>query len=346
MASRDTSTGGVAGGLARHIPVLAREVLEWLEPAAGGVYVDGTFGAGGYARLVLEAADCRVVGIDRDPGAIAGAASLASEFRGRLDICEGRFSQMAEIVAGLGLPGVRGVMLDLGVSSMQLDEAERGFSFMRDGPLDMRMSQSGPTAADVVNTAEEDDLARIVKVLGEEKKSRRVAQAIVRRRGERPFTRTGDLAEVVAAAVGPSREKINPATRTFQALRLHVNQELQEVAEGLLVAERILEPGGRIVVVSFHSLEDRIVKRFLASRSGKVGGSRHLPAAVGPAPTFELLTRQAVMPGEGEIEANPRARSARLRAARRTEAPAIDGLPDDISLPRLPEVPAYRSGRE
>ncbi len=346
MTGRGISSGDAAGGPARHIPVLAREVLEWLEPAPGGVYVDGTFGAGGYSRLVLEAADCRVLGIDRDPDAIAGGADLAAAFDGRLTLAAGCFSDMDRIAAEHGHDSVDGVMLDLGVSSMQLDQAERGFSFMRDGPLDMRMGQAGISAADVVNTAEEADLSRILKVLGEEKKSRRVARAIVERRAERPFERTADLAEVVAKAVGPSREKINPATRTFQALRIHVNRELQEVADGLVAAERILKPGGRLVVVAFHSLEDRIVKRFLAARSGKAGGgSRHLPMAEGPAPTFTLLTRQAVMPGEEETGGNPRARSARLRAGLRTEAPSRAADFAELGVPDLPDPDERREGR-
>jgi 16S rRNA (cytosine1402-N4)-methyltransferase len=303
-----------------HAPVLLAEVLESLRPRDGAYYVDGTFGGGGYARAILDAADCRVLGIDRDPDAIARGHALVTQYQGRLALAQGPFSEMESLLARAGETASDGVVLDLGVSSFQIDEAARGFSFRNDGPLDMRMSREGPTAAELVNTADEAELAEIIATLGEERHARRVARAIVH---ARPFARTSELAEVVARALGSgaARHAIHPATRTFQALRLSVNDELGELERGLGAAERILRPGGRLAVVAFHSLEDRIVKRFLAERSGALpSGSRHTPERrrVGQA-TFRLLTSRPRMPGQSEIFRNPRSRSARLRAAERTQ---------------------------
>ncbi|HEX6859866.1 MAG TPA: 16S rRNA (cytosine(1402)-N(4))-methyltransferase RsmH [Caulobacteraceae bacterium] len=297
-----------------HVSVLLAEVMEALEPAPGKTIVDGTFGAGGYSRAFI-AAGAAVIAFDRDPS--------ARRFAEGLDVrpIEARFSEMAD---KLGESAVDGVALDLGVSSMQLDEAERGFSFMRDGPLDMRMGAEGPTAADLVNTWEHPDLARILWLYGEEKQSRRIATAIVRRRAEQPFERTLDLAEVVEKALGGRRgAKVHPATRTFQALRIAVTEELAELEAGLLAAEKVLKAGGRLAVVTFHSLEDRIVKSFLAERSGRTpAGSRHAPPTQkGPESTFVLLFNGHRSAGEAETAANPRARSAKLRAAVRTAAP-------------------------
>lgn len=301
---------------APHVSVLLAEVMEALEPAPGKTIVDGTFGAGGYSRAFLDAG-ATVVAFDRDPSAARYAQGLGARFT----LVQARFSEMAD---RLGARSVDGVALDLGVSSMQLDEAERGFSFMRDGPLDMRMGGEGPTAADLVNTLEHPELARIFWLYGEEKQSRRVATAIVRRRAEQPFERTLDLAEVVERALGGRKgAKVHPATRTFQALRIAVNEELSELEAGLEAAERVLKAGGRIAVVTFHSLEDRIVKAFFAERAGRTpAGSRHAPpTAKGPEPTFVLLFNGARSPSEAETAANPRARSAKLRAAIRTDAP-------------------------
>ena len=305
----------------RHIPVMRGEVLEALAPAAGGIYVDGTFGAGGYTRALLDAADCRVWALDRDPAAIAGGAALEAEYAGRLHLTEGRFGDMADL---LPVRDVQGVVLDLGVSSMQIDDPARGFSFQGDGPLDMRMDKDGPTAADLVNTSEEGALADLIYRYGEERRSRRVARAIVAARREAPITTTRRLAEIVRRAVPTANDGIDPATRTFQALRIRVNDELGELDRGLAAAEILLAPGGRLAVVSFHSLEDRAVKVFLRARSGGAARpSRHRPeGTTARAPTFRLLTRKARRPGAVEIAANPRARSARLRAAERTDAPA------------------------
>ncbi len=309
---------------AGHRPVMLREMLAALAPRDGGVYVDGTFGAGGYARAILEAADCLVWGIDRDPTAVAGAARLMRLFAGRLTVIVGRFGALDRLLAERGVTAVDGVVLDLGVSSMQLDDPKRGFSFRADGPLDMRMGPGGRTAADVVNASDEHDLAAILFNLGGERRARAVARAIVAARAERPIARTGELAAIVRRVVRPAADGIDPATRTFQALRIYVNDELGELERGLAAAERVLAPGGRLVVISFHSLEDRRVKAFLAARSGRGGGpSRHAPpSAPQPAPTFRPLSRRVVRPGADEIAANPRARSARLRAAERTDAPA------------------------
>ena len=305
-----------------HVPVLLREVLEGLSLRDGAHCIDGTFGGGGYARTILDSKNCRVLGIDRDPQAIARGRLMALSYEGRLTLALGRYSQMDRILGEAGESGTEGVVLDLGVSSFQLDEAERGFSFRLDGPLDMRMSLEGPSAADVVNTMDEAELAHIIATLGEEKFARRLARAII---AARPISRTAELAEVIAKALGPSalRQPIHPATRTFQALRLYVNDELGELARGLEAAERVLRAHGRLVVVAFHSLEDRIVKQFLAARaSAPAKSSRHLPdRAIIQRQTFRLIARQPVTPTESELARNPRARSAKLRVAERTAVP-------------------------
>ena len=302
---------------APHVSVLRDEVVDALAPRPGETHVDGTFGAGGYARAIL-ATGASVVAFDRDPSARRFAEGLPAD---RFRLVEARFSEMAEVV---GEGAADGVALDLGVSSMQLDEAERGFSFMRDGPLDMRMGDTGQTAADLVNTAEPAELARILYVYGEERQSRRIAGAIARRRAEQPFTRTLELAEFIEKALGGRRgAKVHPATRSFQAIRIAVNEELSELEAGLVAAERTLKTGGRLCVVTFHSLEDRIVKSFLTVRAGRTpSGSRHAPPVQpGAAPSFQLLFNGAKSPSDAEVAANPRARSAKLRAAVRTDAP-------------------------
>jgi 16S rRNA (cytosine1402-N4)-methyltransferase len=311
---------------APHTPVLLAEVVAALAPRAGSIIVDGTFGAGGYARALLEAAPCRVFGIDRDPDQVARAAELVARFKERLTVIEGRFGAMDRLLADRGVTRVDGIALDLGVSSMQLDQAERGFSFRHEGPLDMRMEKAGSSAADAVNTLPEAELADIIWRLGDERHSRRVARAIVTARKAGPITSTNGLAELVRAAVPRSKDAIDPATRTFQALRIHVNDELGELDRGLDAAERLLADGGRLAVVSFHSLEDRTVKEFLRRRSSATARpSRHLPPmAAGRAASFRLVGRKPVAPGAAEIAANPRARSAKLRVAERTSAPAWD----------------------
>lgn len=308
-----------------HSPVLLEEVLTALAPRDGGIYVDGTLGGGGYTRKILEAADCTVWGIDRDPDAIARNAELAAQFTGRLHLLPGRFGDMDTLLRDNGVEGVDGVALDLGVSSPQIDTPERGFSFAKDGPLDMRMERAGESAADVVNTADEADLLRIVRNLGEERHARRVARAIVAARGQAPIETTAQLANIVRAVIPKSRTShIDPATRTFQALRIHVNDELGELDRGLIAAERLLNPGGRLAVVSFHSLEDRPVKLFLRVRSDSEGrGSRHMPEQPDRrAPAWRLISRRAIRPGDAETARNPRARSARMRVAERTAEPS------------------------
>lgn len=316
---------------APHAPVLLAEVIEALSPAPGDVIIDATFGAGGYSRAILETG-AEVIGLDRDPTVQPFADALSADFPGRFTLVRTPFSGLTEAFAGTGRPKLDGAVFDIGVSSMQLDQAERGFSFMRDGPLDMRMGDVGPTAADIVNTYEHGPLAWLIKLYGEERQSGRIATAILRRRAERPFERTLDLAEVVEKALGGRRgAPTHPATRTFQALRIAVNDELGELRAGLAAAEAALAPGGRLAVVTFHSLEDRIVKAFFTERSGNApGGSRHAPAAVeSRKPSFTLAFKGAREAGEAELAANPRARSARLRAGVRTDAPAwgrIEGV--------------------
>jgi 16S rRNA (cytosine1402-N4)-methyltransferase len=296
---------------APHIPVLLNEVVTALAISPGETHVDGTFGAGGYTQAIL-AQDASVIAFDRDPSAIAAASKHA-----RLHLVEDRFSRMAHHIN----EAVDGVTLDIGVSSMQLDQAARGFSFQSDGPLDMRMEQSGESAADFINTAAEEDIADVIYRYGDEPKSRRIARYIVE---ARPITTTSELARIVRRATGwRDGDKKDPATRTFQAIRIHINRELEELEDGLVAAEHVLKPGGRLAVVTFHSLEDRIVKRFLRDRSGKAPtGSRHLPITQsGPEPTFETMGK-AIRAGDAELAANPRARSATLRVARRTSSPA------------------------
>lgn len=313
----------VAGGPAPHIPVLLAEVAEALDVTRGGTFLDGTFGAGGYTGAILAAhPDNRVIAIDRDPDAIAGGEPLVREAAGRLTLVQGRFDDLDTIAAEAGLERLDGIVLDIGVSSMQLDQAERGFSFRHDAPLDMRMEQSGRSAADLLNEADETEIADILYRFGEERRSRAIARAVIERRRREPFRGTAELAELVARYVR-SEPGHNPATRTFQALRIAVNDELGQLERALDAAERALSPGGRLVVVTFHSLEDRIVKQFMQERTSRTPrASRHLPSPEPATPTFTPITRGPVAPGDNEIARNPRARSAKLRAALRTEAPA------------------------
>ncbi|CAM3567472.1 16S rRNA (cytosine(1402)-N(4))-methyltransferase RsmH [Thalassospira profundimaris] len=307
-----------------HKPVLLREVLEALAPRDGEIMVDGTFGAGGYSRAILDSANCELYGIDRDPTAVATGKKLEAEYDGRFHMVEGCFGDMAKLLPAAGAQQVDGIVLDIGVSSMQLDQADRGFSFREDGPLDMRMSMSGPTAADFVNTAEEEDIANVVYRYGEERASRKVARKIIEIRAEEPFTTTSQLARAVRSVVRKSKDGIDPATRTFQALRIYVNDELGELERAMDAAETLLKPGGRLVVVTFHSLEDRQVKTFMKERSGDPNKmSRRLPGEPEVAiPTFTTITRKAVTGQKDEIRANPRARSAKLRAVVRNDQPA------------------------
>jgi 16S rRNA (cytosine1402-N4)-methyltransferase len=332
---------GSDSGAARHIPVLARRAVDWLGVHDGGLYIDATFGAGGYTRLILETPGTRAIGIDRDQTAVAQGAALVETAHGRLELIEDRFSNL-DAIAGAG--AADGVVFDLGVSSMQIDEAARGFSFRLDGALDMRMGRHGPSAADIVAKASERDLAAIIGTLGEENHARAVARAIARARDEHAIETTSALADIVARVVHSRPGAIHPATRTFQALRIFVNDELAELARGLAAAERALKPSGRLVVVAFHSLEDRIVKTFLAERSRTPAGSRHRPDVVAPPPTFGVLTRRPETPDEAEIAANPRARSAKLRAAERTDAPPRATPPENL-LPRLPSLDDVMRGR-
>jgi len=304
----------IYGARSGHAPVMLREVVEAAAPREGSIVIDATFGGGSYARAFLEAADCTVYGIDRDAEAIKRAEPLVAAFPGRLRVLEGPFSDLVTLLADAGVSSAQAVVFDLGVSSFQLDTAARGFSFGKEGPLDMRMGQDGVTAADIVNTASAEELARIIWTLGEERQSRRIARAIVDARAERPIETTGQLAAVIEKAVGRRpAERIHPATRTFQGLRIHVNDELGELERGLAAAERLLTPEGRLVVVSFHSLEDRIVKQFLRERSGEGEAvSRHRPAVAAiRAPTFTLLSRKAMKPGEDEIAVNSSWRTTR-----------------------------------
>ena len=337
MAGRGSTAA--AGGPARHIPVMLSEVLGSLEPKDGEIIVDGTFGAGGYSEAILKQADCKIIAIDRDPEAFRLSGQLAEKYPGRLMAVLGRYSEMEAIAASEGFTSVDGVTLDLGVSSMQLDEPARGFSFMQEGPLDMRMGEGGPAASDIVNAMPERELADIIFRLGEERRARAITKAIMARRAEQPITTTAELADIVARVLGRKRDETkHPATRTFQALRLYLNEELDELARGLSAAERLLRAGGRLAVVTFHSLEDRIAKRFLANRSAPPPrASRHLPEAKGEiiAPSFRLLNRRPLEPNRAEIARNPRARSARLRAAERTEASAHPLDLAALGVPRL-----------
>ena len=310
-----------------HVPVLLDEAVAALAPHDGALYLDGTFGFGGYSRALLDAASCRVVAIDRDPAAVQRAQALAQAYAGRLTVIAGRFGEMERLLLPLGIVALAGVALDLGVSSEQIDEPGRGFSFRADGPLDMRMEATGQSAADLVNTLPEAALADLIYGLGEERFARRVARAIVRERAKGPITRTVALAELVRGTV-PTTGGIDGATRTFQALRIAVNDELDELDRGLAAAERLLAPGGRLAVVAFHSLEDRRVKNFLRARSGGTPlVTRHLPIVPTKPPSFRLLSRKPIAPGAAELARNPRARSARLRAAERTAAPAWQAAP-------------------
>ncbi len=326
-----------------HFPVMLAEVLDVLAPKDGALYVDGTFGAGGYSRALLTAANCSVLAVDRDPTAIDRGRAMEQEFDGRLTLLQGCFGDMAALVAPVlserDRTGVDGVTLDVGVSSMQLDQAERGFSFQSDGPLDMRMGREGVSAADIVNEYDEADLASIIYIYGEEKRSRAIAKAIVGRRAEAKFKTTADLAGLISDVMGARAraEKVHPATRTFQALRIFVNDELGELARGLAAAEAMLDVGGRLAVVAFHSLEDRIVKKFLTARTGKGGRpSRHQPEAMdGPSASFVQVTRGALKATASEIEINPRSRSARLRGAERTDAPALPFDLDALGMKRF-----------
>ncbi|HEX2446930.1 MAG TPA: 16S rRNA (cytosine(1402)-N(4))-methyltransferase RsmH [Methyloceanibacter sp.] len=337
MAGRGSTAA--AGGPARHIPVMLSEVLAQLDPRDGEIIVDGTFGAGGYSWAILESADCKVVAIDRDPEAFRLSGELAEAYPGRLMAVLGRYSEMEAIAASESFKSVDGVVLDLGVSSIQLDQPGRGFSFMQEGPLDMRMGEGGKSAADIVNTLGEQELAEILFKLGEERRSRGIAKAIVKRRAEAPIATTSELADIVASVLGRKRDETkHPATRTFQALRLYLNEELEELARGLSAAERLLKVGGRLAVVTFHSLEDRIAKRFFLSRSAPPPrASRHLPEGTREilTPSFRLLNRRPVEPNQAEIRRNPRARSARLRAAERTEAPPHPLDLAALGVPRL-----------
>jgi len=337
--------GETAPPAAPHIPVLLDEVMRALEPIAGGIFVDGTFGAGGYSRALLDRCAARVIAIDRDPSALAAGAGLVAASGGRLVLVEGRFAELDRIAADHVAGPVDGVVLDVGVSSMQLDEAGRGFSFLRDGPLDMRMAQSGPSAADLANRASEQALADVIYHLGEERAARRIARAIVAARATAPLSRTGQLAEIAAGCLPRQRPgQIHPATRTFQAFRIAVNDELGQLAAALEAAERALGEGGRLAVVTFHSLEDRIVKRYLLVASGQEGqGSRHAPARE-LAPARYQRPPRAVEPGEEELARNPRARSARLRAARRTGAEACSADPKRLGVPPVAGIAALVMG--
>jgi 16S rRNA (cytosine1402-N4)-methyltransferase len=344
MGGSGVGTPAAAGGLARHIPVLGRPAVELLGVRDGGIYIDGTFGAGGYTAAILAAGDTRVVGIDRDRTAIALGADLVEAAAGRLVLSQDRFSELDVVARSLGHDAIDGVVLDIGVSSMQLDTAERGFSFRLDGPLDMRMGGTDESAADVLAAASERDLASIIWTLGEERHSRGVARAIVAARQQEPIRTTRQLADIVARVVRMRPGDIHPATRTFQALRIFVNEELHELIDALAAAERILRPGGRLVVVSFHSLEDRIVKTFLSERGRSSAGSRHMPELVQQAHTFSILTKRPVVAEEAEIADNPRARSAKLRAGERTDAPARPVDAADL-LPRLPALADVMRGQ-
>nr|WP_294528488.1 16S rRNA (cytosine(1402)-N(4))-methyltransferase RsmH [uncultured Rhodopila sp.] len=311
-----------------HVPVLLDEVIAALAPRDGGVYLDGTFGGGGYARAILQHAACSLWAIDRDPEAIQRGATLVAEFPGRLHLLHGQFGDMVALLDQAGVTALDGVVLDLGVSSFQIDDPQRGFSFRFDGPLDMRMGKHGTSAADLVNTLPEGALADLLYELGEERASRRIAKAIVAARQEQPIETTGRLASIIRSVMPRDKSGNDPATRSFQALRIKVNDELRQIEDALAQAVSLLAPGGKLVVVAFHSLEDRIVKRFMSEAAGRTGGpSRHDPGGLfqREAPRFRLLTSRAVRPGAAETDANPRSRSARLRALERLTPPAARG---------------------
>lgn len=321
---------------APHLPVMLAEVMEALAPKPGEIHLDGTFGAGGYTRAILGTG-ASVVALDRDPTAIAGGYELVAASGGRLTLIEERFSNLVHALDQLGIDQIDGLVLDVGVSSMQLDQAARGFSFRFEGPLDMRMGGEGPSAADLVAELDEKQLAALLRTFGEERRAGAIARAIVAEREKGPITTTTQLAAIAERVLGSWNDGVNPATRTFQALRIAVNDELGELGRALFAAEKRLKPGGRLVVVSFHSLEDRIVKTFLADRTRtQPGGSRHMPEAHVPPATFEALSRGVVKPSDAETSDNVRARSARLRAAIRTDAPARGGDPFAFGVPRLP----------
>ena len=323
-SGRGEEASPVAGGPARHVPVLLEEAVSALSPQAGGIYLDATFGAGGYTRAILAHEGARVIALDRDPTAIAAGAAMVEEFGDRLVLRQARFGALAQAARDAGFPALDGVVLDIGVSSMQFDEAARGFSFRFEGPLDMRMEMSGRSAGDIVNEADADELADIFYFYGEERTARRIARAIVHDRELTPYTTTSQLAGLIERLNPPRFGQIHPATRAFQGLRIAVNDELGELARALAGAEQILKPGGTLAIVSFHSLEDRIAKQFFADRSGRGHArSRLLPGEPARAqPTFDCPAPQPVVPGEGEIRLNPRSRSARLRFGHRTDAPS------------------------
>lgn len=343
-AGRGNESSVPDGGLARHVPVLLEAVTRTLSPVSGALYLDGTFGAGGYSRAILASDGTRLLALDRDPNAIRDGQALVAAMGGRLMLEQAQFSQMGQVAARLGLDGFDGIVLDIGVSSMQIDDGARGFSFRHDGPLDMRMAQAGRSAADIVNEASAEELADILYYYGEERQSRRIARAIVGARTTAPILTTRALADLVQKAAPAKPTQIHPATRTFQALRIAVNDELGELVRALGAAEALLQPGGRLVVVSFHSLEDRIVKQFLADRSGRgQARSRLLPGEpVPPPPTFDLPSGQPIGPSEAEMSGNPRARSAKLRWAIRTPAPSRSISDDVLRLAALPAREAKR----
>jgi len=326
-----------------HIPVMLPEVLCAVDIAAGQTIVDATFGAGGYTRAFLETG-ADVLAIDRDPNAIEAGQSLVDDAEGRLNLVHGRFSNLDALARAEGLSQVDAVVADIGVSSMQIDQAERGFSFQKDGPLDMRMEQAGVSAADVVKTLPRQDITRLIGLLGDERQASRISGAIERRREKAHFLTTLDLANCIEGVLSRKPgDKIHPATRTFQALRIFVNRELEELADALLASEQILKPGGRLCIVTFHSLEDRLVKRFLLDRAEQSGGSRHLPAGPQKELTFELSKRGAIKASDSEAKVNPRSRSAKMRFALRTEAPTGSDDRDVFGLPRLAKLETVRS---